>query len=133
MCNFWNKGFCREGSSCSFDHPQEDCQDHIHSGGCKDPCCPLRHRSVCKHWSRGQCPKGNKCQFLHKNRINGNSRNRRSYSREKRSTRSKSHSREEQNIRSNSYCREDRNRSYSDRSNIRGYYSSSSESEDESS
>ena len=31
MCNFWNKGYCREGSSCSFDYPKEDCQDHIHS------------------------------------------------------------------------------------------------------
>ena len=32
-CKWWNRGFCREREGCSYDHPKEDCPDHI-NGKC---------------------------------------------------------------------------------------------------
>ena len=72
MFNFWNKGYCKEGDGCPFDHTQDDCQEHLKSGRCGDPWCPHRHRYVCKHWKNEECPRGNLCEFLHNKRSDGN-------------------------------------------------------------
>ena len=28
-CKWWNQGFCRDREGCSFNHPKEDCPDHM--------------------------------------------------------------------------------------------------------
>ena len=70
MCNFWNKGYCKEGNKCLFSHEAEDCHEHLKTGRCSDPWCKHRHRADCKHWSRGGCSKGHECQFLHQQCMN---------------------------------------------------------------
>ena len=29
LCNFFNRGFCKEGVHCAFNHPKDDCRDHL--------------------------------------------------------------------------------------------------------
>ena len=64
LCNFFNRGFCKEGVHCPFNHPKDDCRDHL-QGRCQDPCCEKRHRSICKHWLQGRCLLKRDCEFLH--------------------------------------------------------------------
>ena len=75
MCNFFNRGFCKEGNRCPFNHPKDDCQEHL-DGRCHDPWCKKRHRSICKHWLQGSCSLEQDCEFLHNTRMddraNGN-------------------------------------------------------------
>ena len=69
LCNFWNRGFCRVGSSCLYDHPEDDCFDHLNHGLCSNQRCTLRHRQACKHWESGWCRRENDCAFLHRQRT----------------------------------------------------------------
>ena len=55
VCNFWNRGFCREGSFCPYDHPQQDCKESIENGKCCDTRCKKIHRTVRKFWSDERC------------------------------------------------------------------------------
>ena len=67
-CKFMNKGFCKEGSSCDFAHPEEDCQEHCSSGSCpQERICPYRHPNKCKFWISGNCWRGPSCVYLHNN------------------------------------------------------------------
>ena len=64
-CNWWNRGYCREGTSCPYSHQAEDCREHV-EGGCKVQGCSLRHRRRCKHWaSAAGCYRRDQCQYLH--------------------------------------------------------------------
>ena len=90
LCNFYNRGFCKEGNSCLFNHPKDDCKDHLH-GRCQDPWCKNRHRSICKHWLRGSCSNKQECEFLHVRRMD-DSNNRQSSRSRNNSTRSYSSS-----------------------------------------
>ena len=66
-CVFNDKGRCRDGSDCSFAHPNVVCKSHSRSGFCEDPDqCPLRHPSgICMHWRRGNCDKESVCFYRH--------------------------------------------------------------------
>ena len=61
LCNFFNRGFCKEGNSCPFNHPHDDCKDHL-CGRCQDPWCKSRHRSICKHGMKGGCSLEQDCK-----------------------------------------------------------------------
>ena len=37
--NFYNLGFCNQGSSCQYVRPQEVCERHEHGGVCGDRNC----------------------------------------------------------------------------------------------
>ena len=77
ICNFWNKGFCKEKYTCPFDHPKNDCIEHIKNGQCKDLRCKSRHRDICKYWKNGWCQREDQCQYLH-SQINDKYESRRS-------------------------------------------------------
>ena len=50
-CRYWNRGYCREGSTkCPFYHPPDDCQQHLAEGHCSSQGCDQRHRKRCKYW-----------------------------------------------------------------------------------
>jgi hypothetical protein len=38
-CNFFNRGFCRSGSECLFNHPKEDCKTHVERKICTERKC----------------------------------------------------------------------------------------------
>ena len=64
-CKWWNRGYCWEKEGCSFLHPKEDCQDHLH-GRCNIKGCTLRHRRQCKfHCTEVGCKRGNMCAYIH--------------------------------------------------------------------
>ena len=66
-CNFYNRGFCKQGSSCQYVHPQEVCERHEHGENCGDRNCNKRHLYSCKHFnSEPGCTRGETCAFSHK-------------------------------------------------------------------
>ena len=73
-CNFFNRGFCRSGSDCLFNHPKEDCKTDVERKICTERKCKKRHRLQCKYFnSERGCARGDGCIFLHKNiRESGN-------------------------------------------------------------
>ena len=70
-CKFYSKGFCKNGSSCTYSHSNSDCKDHTENGKCDRNDCPHRHREDCTFYnsSRG-CNRKSKCAFLHRGRKN---------------------------------------------------------------
>ena len=41
-CNWWNRGYCREGTSCPYSHHAKDCREHLElNGSCRVPGCLL--------------------------------------------------------------------------------------------
>ena len=38
-CNFFNREYCKIGSQCVFDHPNEDCETHQMGEVCTDRAC----------------------------------------------------------------------------------------------
>ena len=66
-CKWWNRGFCKEREKCSYDHPDDDCPDHLQDGGCSNKKCRLRHRKDCRYFGTSQgCHRGEQCQYFHK-------------------------------------------------------------------
>jgi hypothetical protein len=66
-CKWWNRGFCREREGCAFNHPQEDCQDHLKGRCTTKGCTSFRHRKVCRFFSSEEgCLRGDSCAYLHK-------------------------------------------------------------------
>ena len=65
-CKWWNRGYCREKESCSFDHPSGNCEDHL-KGRCRSKGCKiLRHRKICKYFiTDTECHRGETCEYLH--------------------------------------------------------------------
>ena len=51
ICKFFNKGFCKFKSLCSFFHPKTNCVIE----NCKDKLCEKRHIIECKNWKKGNC------------------------------------------------------------------------------
>ena len=64
-CRYWNRGFCREKSSCLFTHVKEDCESFQKEGSCYDRTCKKRHRKECRYYSKGNCFRGNICEYKH--------------------------------------------------------------------
>ena len=65
-CRYWNRGFCREKSSCLFSHVKEDCESFQKDGSCHDRTCKKRHRKECCYFNKGNCFRGDKCEYMHK-------------------------------------------------------------------
>ena len=65
-CNFFNRGYCKNGSECAFYHPKEDCETQKDGNVCKDRTCSKRHRVICKYEKNTSgCLRGRECMFLH--------------------------------------------------------------------
>ena len=65
-CKWWNRGYCREGERCLYDHSVGDCEEHYLNGVCNSQACHLRHRRACKYWKSDKgCFRGNVCEYLH--------------------------------------------------------------------
>ena len=66
-CRYWNRGYCREGTTkCPFHHPPDDCQQHLLEGRCSSQGCGQRHRKRCKYWGTPiGCFRKGQCQYLH--------------------------------------------------------------------
>ena len=47
-CKRWNSGYCREKEGCAYNHPPEDCKDHLKRRCTTRRCTSLRHRNMCK-------------------------------------------------------------------------------------
>ena len=67
-CKFYNRGFCKEGTStCKFFHANEVCEEFLTSGSCSlGRSCQRRHPWKCRYWLRGYCWRNDDCVFLHK-------------------------------------------------------------------
>ena len=66
ICRYHNKGFCKVGSDCEFNHPEEDCERHM-AGNLCSVACSKRHRQICKFWKSSEgCFWKSECQYLHK-------------------------------------------------------------------
>ena len=65
-CRYWNRGFCKRGEQCHFDHPKDDCQRFSKSGICEDKTCKDRHRRVCRYFTTEKgCFRNEDCQYIH--------------------------------------------------------------------
>ena len=65
-CKWWNRGFCREREGCSYDHPKEDCPDHMDGKCNKKGCHTFRHRKQCRYENSDEgCHRGTSCEYLH--------------------------------------------------------------------
>ena len=66
-CNFYNRGFCNQGSSCGFDHGEiQLCESFQTEGICIQKYCNKRHLYKCKYLTRnGGCFIGDDCAFSH--------------------------------------------------------------------
>ena len=68
-CNFYNRGFCYQGTACTFVHPQEVCELHEQSGTCGRKMCNKRHLYNCRYYnSESGCGRGDSCSFSHRSR-----------------------------------------------------------------
>jgi hypothetical protein len=66
-CNFYNRGFCKEGFSCRFDHSESsNCETFSEQGTCCNKQCKKRHLYTCKYLiTVGGCFRGEDCVFNH--------------------------------------------------------------------
>ena len=65
-CNFYNRGFCRQGILCEFEHPVDICDQYLKEGECSQKHCNGRHIYKCRYFQNSQgCFRGNSCEFLH--------------------------------------------------------------------
>ena len=66
-CNFYNRGFCKKGFSCGFDHSEsKNCETFSELGVCYDKKCNKRHPYTCKYLKTvGGCFRGEDCAFNH--------------------------------------------------------------------
>jgi hypothetical protein len=63
---WWNRGYCWEKEGCAYNHPPEDCKDHLKGGCTTRGCTSHRHRKMCKFFSgETGCHWGDRCQYLH--------------------------------------------------------------------
>ena len=66
-CRYFNTGYCKQGSNCSFEHPEETCQEYMTSGKCLSyRSCLYRHPRECRYWEANNCYRGLSCMYLHK-------------------------------------------------------------------
>jgi hypothetical protein len=65
-CKFFNKGFCKRGKTCDFQHPEQNCKKNCEGKECdKGSLCKSRHPLRCKFWQDGECFRGKNCLYLH--------------------------------------------------------------------
>ena len=65
-CKFYNRGYCKEGATCEFAHPEENCQEFIDTGSCSaGRLCHGRHPHKCRSWLQGSCYRGSSCAYQH--------------------------------------------------------------------
>ena len=66
-CNFYNRGFCKKGFSCGFDHSEsKNCETFSELGVCYDKKCNKRHPYTCKYLKTvSGCFRGEDCAFNH--------------------------------------------------------------------
>ena len=65
-CNFYNRGFCHQGTLCDFEHPTEMCEKYLREGECSQRYCNGRHVYQCRYFQSHQgCFRGSSCAFLH--------------------------------------------------------------------
>ena len=66
-CNFYNRGFCKNGSDCDFLHNHEVCERYEELGICTIKRCKKRHLYTCKFLTSEQgCKRGKSCNFSHR-------------------------------------------------------------------
>ena len=76
-CKYYNRGFCKFGVDCAFDHQKGDCENHMAGYHCIESACAKRHRQICKFWdSRKGCFRKADCQYLHEDPKTKNSKTR---------------------------------------------------------
>jgi hypothetical protein len=67
VCRYFRRGYCKEGQSCQYFHPNEVCQEYFCTGSCSQgKRCRQRHPQKCRYWMRGHCWRGELCVYLHK-------------------------------------------------------------------
>ena len=66
-CKHHNRGFCKFGDQCHFQHYSSICQEYMNNGQCKLQDCHSRHPKLCRHWAKKPegCKRNKKCQYLH--------------------------------------------------------------------
>ena len=66
-CRYFNRGYCKYGTSCRFQHSQEICYEYMKEGMCKTNGCFRRHPRHCKYWTGSPegCTRADSCQYLH--------------------------------------------------------------------
>ena len=62
-CSFNDKGRCREGPDCHYQHSNVVCKSFSKHGSCDNyDDCLLRHPTgICLHWKKGHCNKDDMC------------------------------------------------------------------------
>ena len=71
-CNFFNRGFCSQGTSCKFEHPLEVCEQYEEAGICVTKKCRKRHLYSCRYYnSESGCSRGEFCSFSHRTSSGG--------------------------------------------------------------
>ena len=60
-CRYWNAGYCRLKSTCTFLHPTTLCEIK----DCRDKECSGRHIKNCKKWLKNECRFGDSCEYKH--------------------------------------------------------------------
>ena len=65
-CIFFNRGYCKRGRSCLYEHGEGICQEYIKTGQCMNyRSCIYRHPRSCRYWKEKKCFRGDDCLFLH--------------------------------------------------------------------
>ena len=52
ICWYYNKGFCKKKTDCSYRHEPGDCILHLEGKICGIKSCAFRHRNYCKSWKK---------------------------------------------------------------------------------
>ena len=66
-CYHNDKGRCRNGSNCQFQHSSVVCRSFSKNAVCEnhDQCLKRHPEGVCLHWKKGHCTKDDTCFFRH--------------------------------------------------------------------
>ena len=66
-CRYHNRGFCKFGDQCHFQHHSSICEEYKNNGQCERQDCHSRHPKLCRHWAKKPdgCKRNEKCQYLH--------------------------------------------------------------------
>ena len=60
-CRYWNSGYCRSKSDCTFNHPKEKCENNK----CTEKRCPKRHIKDCTNFVKNTCKFAKACEYKH--------------------------------------------------------------------
>ena len=68
-CNYDDRGYCRNGNGCKYQHFAQICENFLKDGKCEARRgCKSRHPTICKYWKHSVegCRRGEMCKYLHK-------------------------------------------------------------------